>query len=261
MSHRQLTLGSIQKSEEELAAGKPIPLDQVLAEEYELMRTWRTSFPPFDGEYLARAQESEDAKRDYEEARKQNVDAQSAEACRNAYRLVFEAEIRCLTSLNRFLLGAGRSALCLSGGGIRSATFSLGVLQGLARLQVLDQFDYLSTVSGGGYIGSWLSAWVKRAGSITEVSRQLADEPQGTIEPEPAPIRHLRAYNELLHPETRLLSADAWTRAATMGRNIFLNWLILVPAIAMVLLLPRLCLALVTAPVPEEWHERLGVAA
>jgi hypothetical protein len=42
------------------------------------------------------------------------------------------------------------SALCLSGGGIRSATFALGVLQGLAHLGVLNSFDYLSTVSGGG---------------------------------------------------------------------------------------------------------------
>src|SRR5215218_271196 len=40
------------------------------------------------------------------------------------------------------------SALCLSGGGIRSATFNLGVLQGLAKLELLDRFDYLSTVSG-----------------------------------------------------------------------------------------------------------------
>ena len=46
------------------------------------------------------------------------------------------------------------AALCLSGGGIRSATFGLGVLQGLARHGLLDRFDYLSTVSGGGYIGS-----------------------------------------------------------------------------------------------------------
>src|SRR5579859_799358 len=40
------------------------------------------------------------------------------------------------------------SALCLSGGGIRSASFALGVLQTLARYRVLQEFDYLSTVSG-----------------------------------------------------------------------------------------------------------------
>jgi hypothetical protein len=48
--------------------------------------------------------------------------------------------------------------LALSGGGIRSATFNLGVLQALARLDILRRFDYLSTVSGGGYIGACLSS-------------------------------------------------------------------------------------------------------
>ncbi len=47
-----------------------------------------------------------------------------------------------------------RAALCISGGGIRSAIFGLGILQGLARCGLLDRFHYLSTVSGGGYIGS-----------------------------------------------------------------------------------------------------------
>src|ERR1700720_3451361 len=55
-----------------------------------------------------------------------------------------------------------RAALCLSGGGIRSATFNLGILQGLARHKLLDRITYLSTVSGGGFIGGWLSAWVRR---------------------------------------------------------------------------------------------------
>jgi len=54
--------------------------------------------------------------------------------------------------------------LCLSGGGIRSATFNLGVLQSLARTQLLGKFDYLSSVSGGGYIASWLRAWMHRTG-------------------------------------------------------------------------------------------------
>jgi len=48
------------------------------------------------------------------------------------------------------------SALALSGGGIRSATFCLGLLRGLARNEMLHRFDYLSTVSGGGYVGAAL---------------------------------------------------------------------------------------------------------
>lgn len=46
--------------------------------------------------------------------------------------------------------------LALSGGGVRSATFCLGILRGLAKNGALKRFDYLSTVSGGGYIGA---AW------------------------------------------------------------------------------------------------------
>ena len=51
--------------------------------------------------------------------------------------------------------------LALSGGGIRSATFALGLLRALARQRRLLRFDLLSTVSGGGYSG----AAVARLGS------------------------------------------------------------------------------------------------
>ena len=52
--------------------------------------------------------------------------------------------------------------ICLSGGGIRSSTFSLGVLQGLAKKKLLKYVDYMCTVSGGGYIGSCLSSIMAR---------------------------------------------------------------------------------------------------
>ncbi|HTT13884.1 MAG TPA: patatin-like phospholipase family protein [Burkholderiaceae bacterium] len=48
--------------------------------------------------------------------------------------------------------------LAFSGGGIRSATFSLGLAQALAETKVFPQVDYLSTVSGGGYTGSFLGS-------------------------------------------------------------------------------------------------------
>src|SRR5215469_15484694 len=54
------------------------------------------------------------------------------------------------------------TGLAFSGGGIRSATFNLGILQAFAQKGVLRKFDYLSTVSGGGYIGSWLAAMTRR---------------------------------------------------------------------------------------------------
>ena len=55
-----------------------------------------------------------------------------------------------------------RIGLALSGGGIRSATFCLGVLQGLAGCGLLRKVDLLSTVSGGGYVGSFLGRMFTR---------------------------------------------------------------------------------------------------
>jgi predicted acylesterase/phospholipase RssA len=65
---------------------------------------------------------------------------------------------------------AGLVGVALSGGGIRSATFALGVLQALARHDLLARFDYLSTVSGGGYIGTSLT-WLTSKG-VTDRARE-----------------------------------------------------------------------------------------
>src|SRR5258708_6048624 len=69
------------------------------------------------------------------------------------------------------------SALCLSGGGIRSATFNLGVLQGLAQSGLVGSFDYLSSVSGGGYIASWLRTWMYREGTTPVIAHLEATRP------------------------------------------------------------------------------------
>ena len=45
--------------------------------------------------------------------------------------------------------------LSLSGGGMRSASFSMGILAGLNQQDLLQNIDYLSTVSGGGYAAYW----------------------------------------------------------------------------------------------------------
>jgi len=59
-------------------------------------------------------------------------------------------------------LPADTVGFAFSGGGIRSATFCLGVLQGLARKNRLREIDFLSTVSGGGYIGCFLGSLFNR---------------------------------------------------------------------------------------------------
>jgi hypothetical protein len=135
------------------------------------------------------------------------------------------------------------SAICLSGGGIRSATFNLGVLQHLAHVGILQRFDYQSSVSGGGYIASWLQAWMyhdpKALDQLEAFSRPNA------FEPEPQPIRNLREYSNYLTPKLGLFSADTWTAAAMVVRNMLLNWLVIVPALGAVVAIPWLFLAAV----------------
>ena len=98
--------------------------------------------------------------------------------------------------------------LAFSGGGIRSATFNLGVLQRLQELDLLRGVDYLSTVSGGGYIGAWLLANVRR-------TRYWLTQPTDWG----PSIEHLRRFSNYLAPRTGLMSADTWTMWATWVRN------------------------------------------
>ena len=139
------------------------------------------------------------------------------------------------TELNKL----NRAALCCSGGGIRSATFCLGVIQAFANYDVaagklrgkaaaiahgseqpgtaapaqqandgskadthenikpetsaLRYFHYLSTVSGGGYVGSWLSSWRSRS-SFDTIVKNLTRRPYGA-DIEPPEISWLRAYS------------------------------------------------------------------
>jgi Patatin-like phospholipase. len=135
--------------------------------------------------------------------------------------------------------------LAFSGGGIRSATFNLGILQGLAKFKLLERIDYLSTVSGGGYIGSWLITWIKRA-STQEVQQKLGeyesnpdtDPPDPIPAPEPEEINFLRDYSNYLTPRKGIFGADTWAGIATYARNVLLNQLILVSFLGGILFLP-----------------------
>lgn len=61
---------------------------------------------------------------------------------------------------------------------------------------------------------------------------------------EPDPVDHLREYNNYLSPRLGFFSADTWTLAATVGRNILLNWLVLIPLFMAALMIPRLLLSI-----------------
>ncbi len=163
-------------------------------------------------------------------------------------------------------LGLDLVGLALSGGGIRSATFGLGVLQGLAQLRLLGSIDFLSTVSGGGYIGSWFAAWVRREGSLANVEKQLSpnrvsqslaeryewdgrtrldDRPR---DEEPEPVHHLRAYSRYLSPRFGLFMPDTWTLLTIYLRNLFVNALFFLPLAVFVVFAWRLLLYGYTTP-------------
>ena len=151
-------------------------------------------------------------------------------------------------ALYRELHRRAANALCLSGGGIRSATFALGVVEALAAhprpkpdrpvesetKSLLRQFHYLSSVSGGGYIASWLSAWITRDG-FGEVWRNLIGR-RDNPDQQPGALSWLRAYSNYLTPRLGLFSADTWTAVALYIRNLVLNWLVILPALILLLL-------------------------
>ena len=132
---------------------------------------------------------------------------------------------------------AGLVGLALSGGGVRSATFGLGVLQALAGQGLLRHLDYLSTVSGGGFIGGWLSKCIhEQGGDVRKVEAMLA--PAAGQGEAPA-IRFLRQYSNYLSPRGGMFSADTWTLIGTYVRNTGLNLTMLVAWLCALLLLPR----------------------
>ncbi|HYO91115.1 MAG TPA: patatin-like phospholipase family protein, partial [Pyrinomonadaceae bacterium] len=164
----------------------------------------------------------------------------------DAFPKVFQkiSDVR-LSALNTLLHGKEQSALCLSGGGIRSGTLALGLIQGLARHGLLGKFDYLSTVSGGGYIGSWLTAWIHRhPEGLAGVTRDLSYGDAKKVDPDPAPLQYLRRYSNFITPKVGLLTADTWTFVGIYLRNTLLNLLVFIPMLLSVLMIPRLLLAL-----------------
>jgi len=115
--------------------------------------------------------------------------------------------------------------LALSGGGIRSATFSLGLLQALAANGRLRHLDFLSTVSGGGYIGAFLGALIQRrepiaAGGLTGIARAERD----LRDPAAQPLHWLRDHGRYMSPNG---AGDEIVAGAVYLRNLVAIHLVL----------------------------------
>jgi hypothetical protein len=103
--------------------------------------------------------------------------------------------------------------LGLSGGGIRSATFSLGVIQVLAQRRLLKDVDFLSTVSGGGYLGCFLTSRLDSKDAHVGVAA-----PHG---PDPDPIRFLRQRAKYLIGGNL---KEQWSMVTATFAGMVLNW-------------------------------------
>jgi hypothetical protein len=126
----------------------------------------------------------------------------------------------------------GLVGLSFSGGGIRSATFCLGVIQFLGNRGILNAVDYLSTVSGGGYIGSCLSSVLNRASAHSGLDTAPLHCERGRREP--AALTHLRNSSKYLAPGGVL---DQVRIPTLLLRGILVNLFLLVPYLILAVLL------------------------
>src|SRR5215831_6269207 len=137
-----------------------------------------------------------------------------------------EAEPTMRPTENSSLVG-----LTLSGGGIRSASFCLGALQALDKAGVLKNVDYLSTVSGGGYIGTSLSAAMSRSKGEFPFTGSLTQD-------EPYSIQHIRNHSNYLFPQGIInifYNVAIYLRGLLANALLVLPWLLFFAAITIFL--------------------------
>lgn len=127
------------------------------------------------------------------------------------------------------------TGLALSGGGVRSAAVGLGVLQALNDHNLLGRIDYLSTVSGGGYIGCSLTAAMAADGGVfpfgsppqTMQATTKQRPPAADISDTPA-VGHIRNYSNYLIPRG---FRDVLSASAIILRGLVANSSLVVPVL------------------------------
>ncbi|HHB91724.1 MAG TPA: hypothetical protein ENK59_00735, partial [Thioploca sp.] len=126
----------------------------------------------------------------------------------------------------------GLIGLALSGGGVRSATFSIGLLQSLAKQNVLKYCDYLSGVSGGGYTASCLSSLLAEDEKASTDAEHfpLRNQRDAKLQ-ERAEVNHLRISKDYLGGN-QLTSTDSWHTIGTFISGLILRGLIIILLLA-----------------------------
>jgi patatin-like phospholipase len=195
-----------------------------------------------------KAIEDDDVK---EEDRRESVNTASDQllAAESEYILAWRKQHSRASEINNERL-KDINGLALSGGGIRSATFALGVMQALANRDKLARFDYLSTVSGGGYIGSaisWLlsnNANSKRSDGGKPFSVDQDAFPFGTDSPDPhvqqtdsmdqrAMLQFIRQHGHYLSPGAGI---NIFALLGVVLRGTLLNLIVWLPLLVLVML-------------------------
>jgi hypothetical protein len=148
------------------------------------------------------------------------ISSRRKEHRRGEIALEEEDEQRDGTPVMRPTASSNVVGLALSGGGIRSSAFCLGALQALAVWKLIDRIDYLSTVSGGGYIGtSMTAAMAKGTGGAFPFASQLRTG-------EVAGVEHIRDHSNYLFPQGML---NLFGNVAVYLRGIFANVVLILP--------------------------------
>src|SRR5690606_7586131 len=126
-----------------------------------------------------------------------------------------------------------------------------------------------------GYIASWLQAWLHReqhprpdpgeppisaeaAGLSTQTATDKVIDQLGgrarqavdPLKPEPQALEHLRQFSNYLTPRLGLCSGDTWSAIAVVLRNLLLNWMVILPLLAALIVIPQGVYLIVQSTVP-----------
>lgn len=137
------------------------------------------------------------------------------------------------------------TGVALSGGGIRSATFNLGVIQALEKHDVLSQVDITSSVSGGGYIASCLNWFNQKLDGKFPfgTDRNDHDKLGGAV------LAWLRSHASFLTPGNGITKLSLLTAILT---GTFINLFILIPAFVWLFFLSSIELGEWTLPLHKQ---------
>ncbi len=125
-----------------------------------------------------------------------------------------DREIRAATEPHEDLVG-----LALSGGGIRSALYNDGFLQGLSHHGFLRYVDYLSSVSGGGYIAGHLTSLAEPASEDTKPGGNPTQNNSDPPKPDASPADQDDGVNTLGTKNDDSLHFHDDPKRWTLGRD------------------------------------------